>query len=81
VLAGPLFLPIEEEERRYIKYEVIGENNVAVPTHFFKLIKIHSNEDICKIYIVLNFEISSETPIESFEVSVKELERLSGFKI
>lgn len=80
VLTGPLFLPVEEEGRRYIKYEVIGENNVAVPTHFFKLIKIHSNEKQYKIYVIPNSEIPSQTPIEDFEVSLEELERCSGLK-
>ncbi|EGG15830.1 hypothetical protein DFA_09499 [Cavenderia fasciculata] len=28
----------KKKERRYLKHEVIGENNVAVPTHLFKVI-------------------------------------------
>jgi hypothetical protein len=39
VVTGPLYLPnLVENGRKYVKYEVIGPNDVAVPTHFFKVI-------------------------------------------
>ena len=38
VFTGPLFLPYEENGKKYVKYEVIGEGNVAVPTHLFKVV-------------------------------------------
>jgi hypothetical protein len=38
VMTGPLYLPSRlEDGHTYIKYQVIGPNNVAVPTHFFKV--------------------------------------------
>ncbi len=38
VFTGPLYLPVEEADgKRYVKYQVIGKNDVAVPTHFFKV--------------------------------------------
>jgi endonuclease G len=37
VVTGPLYLPKKEEEKYFIKYQVIGNPpNTAVPTHFFK---------------------------------------------
>jgi endonuclease G len=34
-----LYLPnLVENGKKYVKYEVIGPNDVAVPTHFFKVI-------------------------------------------
>merc|ERR1719184_372682 len=40
VYSGPLFIPQEVGRSRdkYVVYQVIGENTVAVPTHFFKII-------------------------------------------
>ncbi len=28
---------IETDGKNYVKYQVLGKNNVAVPTHFFKV--------------------------------------------
>ena len=39
VCTGPLYLPhAESDGKNYVKYQVIGSNNVAVPTHFFKIL-------------------------------------------
>jgi len=36
VCTGPLYLPRQEDDGKlYVKFEVIGPNHVAVPTHFF----------------------------------------------
>ena len=34
IITGPVFVP----ENNYVKYQVVGDNHVAVPTHFFKII-------------------------------------------
>lgn len=39
-VSGPLFLPIQPDPRsprKYVVYEVIGNNSVAVPTHLYKV--------------------------------------------
>lgn len=33
---------LEKDGKNYVKYEVIGRNQVAVPTHFFKVLLIES---------------------------------------
>ncbi|RCN49196.1 DNA/RNA non-specific endonuclease [Ancylostoma caninum] len=39
ILTGPLYLPRKADDgNKYVRYKVIGANNVAVPTHFFKVI-------------------------------------------
>ncbi len=38
IISGPVFAPRMKEGRQVIEYEVIGENQVAVPTHLFKVI-------------------------------------------
>jgi endonuclease G, mitochondrial len=74
-------LPYEEDGKKYVKYEVIGENNVAVPTDFFKLVKIHSDINECNVYIVPNAEILTETSLGVFEAQIDQLERVSGLKL
>lgn len=35
VVTGPLYLPYTDGDgKRYVKYQVIGKNDVAIPTHF-----------------------------------------------
>lgn len=42
VCTGPLFLPRQEDDGLlYVRYRVLGDNHVAVPTHFFKVILAH----------------------------------------
>ncbi|PCI78421.1 hypothetical protein COB21_00895 [Candidatus Aerophobetes bacterium] len=40
LISGPLFI----KKKHHITYAVIGENNVAVPTHFFKVIHIEDQK-------------------------------------
>lgn len=79
VFAGPLYLPHKSHGKRFVKYEVIGKNDVAVPTHFFALIFIEQDEELLsKGYILPNKGISSEVSLEEFDASVEAIERLSG---
>ena len=43
IYTGPLFMPQEDKEgNRIVLYRVIGKNDVAVPTHFYKVLFLHS---------------------------------------
>lgn len=76
VFSGPLYLPYNDPNgKRYVKYQVIGENDVAVPTHFFKIIIA---EDKVWSYILPNQEIQKDIPLESFEVTLEKVEKVSG---
>uniref|UniRef100_A0ABI0P382 Endonuclease n=1 Tax=Bos taurus TaxID=9913 RepID=A0ABI0P382_BOVIN len=47
VCTGPLFLPrTEADGKSYVKYQVIGKNHVAVPTHFFKVLILEAAGDM-----------------------------------
>lgn len=84
VVTGPLFLPNEVREgRRYVLYEVIGDNCVAVPTHCFKAICIEqpSGKREYKVWIIPNSADAVEKTLEYYESTVSELERLSGFQL
>lgn len=53
-----------------MKYEVIGSNNVAVPTHFYKVIVCENNDGLFEMesYVMPNQVISDDVPLTSFQV-------------
>lgn len=63
-----------------MKYEVIGNNHVAVPTHFFKVVVCESPEGKLELesYVMPNEVIPDETPLESFRVPPESVERAAG---
>jgi len=76
VITGPLFLPEKAHNgKRYVTYEVIGENSVAVPTHFFKAIWTAANVEA---YIIPNKKIDKDTPLVDFQTTVSKVEKVSG---
>ncbi|XP_066293493.1 endonuclease G, mitochondrial-like [Branchiostoma lanceolatum] len=81
VCTGPLYLPRKEPDgKMYVKYEVIGRNHVAVPTHFFKVIACETNkgELILESYVMPNDKIDNNVPLKNFLVPVESIERASG---
>jgi len=80
VVTGPLYLPHEEPDgKRYVTYQVIGENNVAVPTHFFKVIT--AEKGISKeqwAYIMPNEKIHKDIPLSDFQTTVDKVEKVAG---
>ncbi|XP_054710751.1 endonuclease G, mitochondrial-like [Uloborus diversus] len=82
VCSGPLYLPRNEADgKKYVKYEVIGANNVAVPTHFFKIIlcETESNEYDLEAYVLPNTVIDENVPLKAFLVPRDSIERAAGF--
>lgn len=81
VVSGSLYLPtIEENGRRFVKYEVIGENDVSVPSHFFKIITCEDWQGgkETRAYILPNEAIADKTPLERFETTVQKVEKAAG---
>lgn len=84
VISGPLYLPtIENDNKKYVKYEAIGLNNVAVPTHLYKVI-LADNEDNqpphLGAFIVPNAPITSQHDLEEFQVPLEVVEKDVGVK-
>lgn len=78
---GPLYLSKKQRDgRRYVKYEVIGKHEVAVPTHFFLLLFVEpaNGKMLTKAYILPNKAIESTTPLKKFAATVQEVETASG---
>lgn len=81
VFTGPLYLSSKGRDgRNYVKYEVIGPHNVAVPTHFFMVIFVEptNGKMLAKAYIMPNQSIDAKTPLKKFSASIEEVESASG---
>jgi endonuclease G len=81
VCTGPLYLPRKEADGKlYVKYEVIGDKNVAVPTHFFKVIVCETFDGKLEMesYVMPNQVISDDTPLDNFKVPPEAVERSAG---
>lgn len=71
---------VESDGKRYVKYEVIGPNSVAVPTHFFKIIVFETaNKALAmEAYVMPNKSIDDNTPLKAFLVPPESIERHAG---
>lgn len=81
VCTGPLYLPRRESDgKMYVKYQVIGKNHVAVPTHFFKVIVAENEkrELALESYVMPNDVIDDKTPLSVFLVPIETVERAAG---
>lgn len=81
VITGPLYLPANRADgKRYISYQVIGESQVGVPTHFFKVILMVQDESpmIMTAYVLPNIEFDKRTKLGNFVWTVDDVERFSG---
>lgn len=90
IVTGPLYLPKKCDDGKFrVTYEVIGNPpNIAVPTHFFKLVvaekskkKSPNSQDLAvAAFVMPNAIIPNETPLRTFEVPVESLEKSSGLE-
>jgi endonuclease G len=86
VVTGPLYLPKREADGKWrVSYEVIGSPpNVAVPTHFYKVIFAEDGKIGGKValgaFVLPNAEIPSHKPLTDFEVPLEAVERASGLE-
>ena len=82
VVSGPLYLPYTDTDgKRYVKYQVIGSNDVAVPTHFFKVILLENTRGAIKTeaYILPNDNsLQNEASLDQFKTTVQKVEKLAG---
>ncbi|XP_060927732.1 endonuclease G, mitochondrial isoform X1 [Limanda limanda] len=82
VCSGPLYLPRQEADGKlYVRYQVIGQNHVAVPTHFFKVLILEQADGRgveLRSYVLPNEPIDEKVPLERFLVPIETIERASG---
>ena len=86
IITGPLYLPKQEAEGKWkVSYEVIGHPpNVAVPTHFFKVVFAEDGKQGGMVslgaFVLPNDRIANDKPLQDFEVPVEAVERASGLE-
>ncbi|KAJ6110127.1 Extracellular Endonuclease subunit A [Penicillium sp. IBT 16267x] len=88
VVTGPLYLPHRDPDGKWrVNYEVIGSPpNVAVPTHFYKVIYGEdgsggpNSQVALGAFVLPNARIANQTSLSSFEVPLEVLERASGLE-
>ncbi|KAA0714301.1 Endonuclease G, mitochondrial [Triplophysa tibetana] len=81
VCTGPLYLPRHEPDgKMYVKYQVVGTNHVAVPTHFFKVVILEKQRGDVELrsYVMPNMPVEEKIPLERFLVPIESIERASG---
>ncbi|KAI9308388.1 hypothetical protein BJ944DRAFT_254571 [Cunninghamella echinulata] len=80
VFTGPLFLPTKGSDGKYtVTYNVL-RGNVAVPTHFYKVILVpqSDNKYAYGAFILPNQAIDTKTPLTNFKVKLTDVEKASG---
>ncbi|KAK5743128.1 nuclease [Elasticomyces elasticus] len=86
IVTGPLYLPKREADGKWrVSYEVIGHPpNVAVPTHFYKIIFAEDGKTGGNVslgaFVLPNAVIQNDKPLKDFEVPVEAVERASGLE-
>lgn len=87
VVTGPLYLPKKDERdgKWRVSYEVIGNPpNVAVPTHFYKVVfgeespQNPAGRVALGAFVLPNAPISNQKSLTEFEVPLEAVERASG---
>jgi endonuclease G len=86
IVTGPLYLPKRDPDGKWrVSYEVIGSPpNVAVPTHFYKVIFAEDGKAGGQValgaFVLPNAVISNTKPLQDFEVPLEVVERASGLE-
>lgn len=86
IVTGPLYLPKRDADGKWrVSYEMIGTPpNVAVPTHFYKVIFAEDGVAGGKValgaFVLPNARIDNKKPLTDFEVPVEAVERASGLE-
>jgi endonuclease G len=79
VITGPAF--VDDDGDGMVEYDVIGDNEVAVPTHYFKIVVAESRTEE-GVYEAMAFLFPNKKADEGFDeflVSIRGIEELTGF--
>lgn len=75
IITGPVF----SVQDNSVTYRVIGENNVAVPTHFFKIIvDTNSPDEVEALAYMLPNEKLTGRRYDEFLTTIDEIEKATG---
>jgi len=72
--------PQQRPPKKFVKYQVLGSNNVAVPTHLYKIILVEDpklEKPMLAAFVIPNRPVQNVN-LEEFEVELKEIEKHVG---
>lgn len=75
IYTGGVFVPKEKHGKKYIKYRLIGDRNVAVPNAFFKIAVTDGSEEA---YLIPNNPTAADQPLENYRTTIKKIESIAG---
>jgi len=80
IIAGPLF--IVPEGNPDFEFNTIGDGQISVPTHFFRIVAIANEYQGVDAFglIAPNDEDGEELDLNSYIVPISEIEKISGLK-
>lgn len=85
VISGPLYLPMRARDGNlYVTYRVLGNNHISVPTHYFKVFLVETNNGKLELeaFLMPNDKFNDPPPpLDDFRVNLDRLdviERASG---
>jgi len=81
ICTGPLFIPIDEDGKAAKVFDVLGDGEVSVPTHFFKVIVIETHDGQLEVesYLMPNCPPEDgETNVEAYLTPLCQIEHHSG---
>ncbi|XP_015278541.1 PREDICTED: nuclease EXOG, mitochondrial [Gekko japonicus] len=84
IVSGPLtLLQVDEDGKKRVTYQVIGKDDVAVPSHLYKVIlarRSATSPDLLALgaFVVPNNPIGFDHQLPEFQVGIEELEKMSG---
>ncbi|NXT80431.1 EXOG Nuclease, partial [Zapornia atra] len=84
VVSGPLTLPqTNDDGKKSVTYQVIGKDDVAVPSHLYKVILARRSRTsteplVLGAFVVPNNPIGFSHQLIEFQVNIEDLEKMSG---
>ncbi|XP_043922165.1 nuclease EXOG, mitochondrial [Protopterus annectens] len=84
IVSGPLTLPqVREDGKKTVTYQVIGSDDVAVPTHLYKVILARKTKNSTEplavaAFVIPNQPLGFDHLLPDFQVNLMDLEKMSG---
>ncbi|XP_030358142.1 nuclease EXOG, mitochondrial isoform X2 [Strigops habroptila] len=84
IVSGPLTLPqTNDDGKKSVTYQVIGKDDVAVPSHLYKVILARRSRTsteplVLGAFVVPNDPIGFSHQLPEFQVNIEDLEKMSG---
>lgn len=84
VYTGPLYLPKRRGDKWIVSYEVLGDGQVAVPTHIFKVVLVQKRlpdgnaRHYVAALVIPNEPVDEQQPLVSFLRPLDTVERAVG---